>query len=296
MDGFQNTLDQDLHTPIVLIAFNGWSDTGTVTTDLADHLINTYAGNRFLSVDPEEYYVFTEIRPEVRITSEGVREIQWPKNEGFVCQIPETNQDLIIIRGVEPNTNWKKFATQLSEIIAETKPKLVCTLVARPAAMPHTRPILVSGSSADKEMARTYGLEDSTYQGPTGLIGVAHDAMRKHNLPLISYAALIPHYLSVEENPPATIALLKALEPVLGFSVPTTSLEEESVHFLERVEEASKQDSQIGSYVKTLEERYEEMHSFDKSAGDMDAGDANLSADDVLRDVEDLLRRSEEEQ
>ena len=145
-------------------------------------------------------------------------------------------------------------------------------------------------------MARTYGLEASTYQGPTGLIGVAHDAMRKHNLPLISYAALIPHYLSVEENPPATIALLKALEPVLGYSVPTTILEEESVHFLERVEEASKQDSQIGSYVMTLEERYEEMHTFDKPADNMGAGDANLSADDVLRDVEDLLRRSEEEQ
>ena len=86
------------------------------------------------------------------------------------------------------------------------------------------------------------------------------------------------------------------MEPILGFSVPTTSLEEESVHFLERVEEASKQDSQIGSYVKTLEERYEEMHTFDKSTDNMDAGDANLSADDVLRDVEDLLRRSEEEQ
>ena len=295
MDGFQVNLDQDLRSPIVLLAFSGWSDTGTVTVDLASHLIDTYAGRRFLSVDPEDYYVFTETRPEVKLDSSGLREIHWPKNEGFACYIPEATQDLVLIRGVEPNTNWKRFSAQLSTVIAEIKPKLVCTLVARPAAMPHTRPIVVSGSSADEEIARVYGLESSRYQGPTGLIGVAHDAMRKHDLPLISLAASIPHYLSVEENPPATIALIKALEPILGFSPPTTSLEEESVRFLERVEEASKQDSQIGSYVKTLEERYAEMHIFDESTATETEAAANLSADDILRDVEDLLRHREDE-
>ena len=134
----------------------------------------------------------------------------------------------------------------------------MCTLVARPAATPHTRPVPISGSAADSALARRFGLGPSGYQGPTGIIGVLHDAMRKHGLPLVSLAASVPHYLSVDENPPATLALLRALEPMLGFAPPLDELERDSEAFLQRVEEASSGDDQIIQYVRALEEQYQE--------------------------------------
>ncbi len=284
MDGFEVSPVEGLRSPVVVLAFTGWSDTGTVTTDVARHLIETTKAERFINVDPEEYFVFTETRPEVRLVEGGLREITWPTNEAWASRLAGAPHDLVTVTGTEPNLRWEPFAARFSSAIAALEPSLVCTLVARPAATPHTRPIPVSGSAADAALARRFGLGPSRYQGPTGIIGVLHDSMRKHGLPLVSVAASVPHYLSVDENPPATLALLRALQPMMEYAPPLGDLERECEAFLERVEEASSGDDQIVQYVRALEEQYQE--------GDVPIiePDAELSADDVLRDVEDLLR------
>ena len=284
VDGFEVSPVEGLRSPVVVLAFTGWSDTGTVTTDASRYLIEASSAERFINVDPEEYFVFTETRPEVRLVDGGLREITWPTNEAWAARLPDSPHDLIAVTGTEPNLRWEPFAARFAGALAALEPSLVCTLVARPAATPHTRPIPISGSAADATLARRFGLAPSQYQGPTGIIGVLHDAMRKHGLPLVSVAASVPHYLSVDENPPATLALLRALEPMIGFAPSFDELVRESAAFLERVEEASSGDDQIGQYVRALEERYQE--------GDVPAvqPDSDLSADDILRDVEDLLR------
>lgn len=267
------------------MAFTGWSDTGTVTTDTAQRLIDAYSAERFITVDAEDYFVFTETRPLVEMDPFGGRHIKWPRNEAFAAQVPGAEHDIIIVVGTEPNLRWRTFSETLSDAIAAHAPSLVCTLIARPAATPHTRPVPVTGSSADPALATKYGLGRSMYQGPTGILGVLHDSLRRRGAPLISLAAGVPHYLNVEENPPATIALLKALEPVLGAMPPMGDLESERERFVKRVEEASSGDDQIGAYVHTLEEHYGEIDD------DTDAEGGDLpSADDILRDVEDFLR------
>lgn len=267
------------------MAFTGWSDTGTVTVDAARRLVDAYRAERFLEVDPEEYYVFSETRPTVALGPDGIREIHWPENEAYAAKITDAAHDMVVVRGVEPNLKWASFATRLADALAALNPSLVCTLVARPAATPHTRPIPVTGSSADPALAARYGLGRSMYQGPTGILGVIHDELRKRDVPLISLAAGVPHYLNVEENPPATIALLRALEPVLGLVPPLGDLESEGERFIERVEEASRGDDQIGQYVRTLEEHYGETAEEEES----EEGDLP-SADELLKDVEDFLR------
>jgi hypothetical protein len=284
MDGFEFSSQPELRAPVVIIAFTGWSDTGTVTVDAAQRLIDAYSARRFLVVDPEDYYVFTDTRPTVQLDGSGLRELQWPRNEAFAARLPDAAHDIVVVRGVEPNLRWRTFAERFGEAIAGFGPSLVCTLVARPAATPHTRPIPVTGSSADAALAAKFGLGRSTYQGPTGIVGVLHDVLRRKGAPLISLAAGVPHYLNVEENPGATMALLRALEPVVGLPPPLGDLEDQEVRFRERVEEASRGDDQIRTYVKTLEEHYGEQEASDEGAGGLP------SADDLLRDVEDFLR------
>jgi len=290
VDGFSVSEVPPLRSPVVIMAFTGWSDTGTVTTDVAEHLIDAYDGKRFLSVDPEDYYVFTEIRPGVRLNEEGQREIEWPENEASYIQLPEI--DLVVVHGVEPNLRWHAFSERMAEAIAALSPSLICTLVARPAATPHTRPIPVSGSSADPQLAARFGLGRSLYQGPTGIIGVIHDALRRRGIPLISLAAGVPHYLNVEENPLATKALLQALRPVLGFEPDLGDLDEEGERFIARVAEASQGDEQIRQYVTMLEEHYGESGPPPGIADDGEPAELPPAAD-ILRDVEDFLRGSQ---
>lgn len=286
VDGFTVSEVPGLRSPVVIMAFTGWSDTGTVTVDTAQHLVDAYNGEQFLTVDPEDYYVFTDSRPHVRIDEEGVRRLDWPKNEAYFARMPDAPNDLVIVMGAEPNLRWRTFSERLTDAISALNPSLICTLVARPAATPHTRPIPVTGSSADPRLAARFGLGRSLYQGPTGILGVLHDSLRRRGANLISLAAGVPHYLNVEENPPATLALLHALEPVLGITPPIGDLEDEVTAFASRVEEASRGDDQIASYVRTLEEGYGE------GDGEVqpEAGGELPSADDILRDVEDFLR------
>jgi proteasome assembly chaperone (PAC2) family protein len=293
VDGFSlSPVDPPLRSPIVILAFTGWSDTGTVTTDAANHIVEMFGGQQFLEVDPEDYYVFTDTRPTVSIDESGIRRLHWPQNVAFAVRTGLGEHDLVVVRGVEPNLRWRTFASRLAAAIVPLRPYLVCTLVARPAATPHTRPIPVTGSSADPRLAARYGLGRSLYQGPTGIIGVIHDALRTEKLDLISLAAGVPHYLSIEENPPATLALIRALEPILGFSIPEGDLEERAATFVERVNEASSGDDQVGTYVRTLEEQYEDDID-DEGTTDDEAGASELpSADDILKDVEDFLRGS----
>ena len=288
VDGFTVSEIPQLRSPIVVMSFTGWSDTGTVTTDAATQLIQSLGGQPFLEVDPEEYYVFTETRPTVRIDEDGVRRLEWPENRAYYCEVEGQEHDLIVVRGAEPNLRWRSFSERLTDAIAGTSPSLICTLVARPAATPHTRPVPVTGSSADAALAARFGLARSMYQGPTGIIGVLHDTFRRRGVGLISLAAGVPHYLNVDENPAATMALLQALGPVLGFQPELGDLPEESLRFVERVEEASQGDDQIGSYVRALEDQYPAQA---EATGD--EAEAGLpSTDDILRDVEDFLRGS----
>lgn len=287
VDGFTVSEVPGLRSPVVIMAFTGWSDTGTVTVDTAQHLVDAYNGEQFLTVDPEDYYVFTDSRPHVRIDEEGVRRLDWPKNEAYFARMPDAPNDLVIVMGAEPNLRWRTFSERLTDAISALNPSLICTLVARPAATPHTRPIPVTGSSADPRLAARFGLGRSLYQGPTGILGVLHDSLRRRGANLISLAAGVPHYLNVEENPPATLALLHALEPVLGITPPIGDLEDEVTAFASRVEEASRGDDQIASYVRTLEEGYGEG---DEEEVQPEAGGELPSADDILRDVEDFLR------
>jgi hypothetical protein len=287
VDGFTLSEVPQLRSPVVIMAFTGWSDTGTVTVDTAQHLVDAYSGERFLTVDPEDYYVFTDSRPHVRIDEEGIRRLDWPKNEAYFARLPDAPNDLVVVMGAEPNLRWRTFSERMADVIAGLNPSLICTLVARPAATPHTRPIPVTGSSADPRLAARFGLGRSLYQGPTGILGVLHDALRRRGANLISLAAGVPHYLNVEENPPATLALLHALEPVLGVTPPIGDLEDEVTAFASRVEEASRGDDQIASYVRTLEEGYGEGEEEEVQP---EAGGELPSADDILRDVEDFLR------
>jgi hypothetical protein len=286
VDGFEVSPVSGLRSPVVIVAFTGWSDTGTVTVDTAQRLVDAYSARRFLTVDPEDYYVFTDTRPTVKIDSAGLRGVKWPENEAYTAVLSGAAHDIVIVKGAEPNLRWRTFSERLGEVIAGFNPSLVCTLVARPAATPHTRPVPVTGSSADPALAERFGLGRSSYQGPTGIIGVIHDVLRRHDVPLISLAAGVPHYLNVDENPPATMALLRALEPVIGLPPPLGDLEDEGVGFMERVEDASRGDDQIRAYVRTLEEHYGEQEEDEDNA----PSTALPSTEDILRDIEDLLR------
>ena len=94
------------------------------------------------------------------------RRIEWPTTRISVARPPDSDRDIVLIRGIEPNMRWRGFCDELIAILTELDVSIVVALGALLADTPHTRPTPVTGSAYDDESARAYGLEASRYEGP----------------------------------------------------------------------------------------------------------------------------------
>ncbi|HWJ66801.1 MAG TPA: PAC2 family protein [Nocardioides sp.] len=240
--------------PVVIAAFEGWNDAAESATAVVDHLMRVWDAQVVAAIDPEDYYDFQVNRPNVGIDDNGFRKLTWPSTHVAVASPPDLDRDVILIRGIEPNMRWRAFTAELLAAIDELGGELLVTLGALLSDSPHTRPIPVSGSSTEPDLLERLDLEQSTYEGPTGIVGVLQDACTQVDLPAVSYWAAVPHYVAQPPCPKATLALLGRLEDLLETSIPLGDLPEEARAWERGVDELAEEDEDIADYVRSLEE------------------------------------------
>ncbi|MBS4753857.1 PAC2 family protein [Nocardioides sp. zg-ZUI104] len=244
----------DLHRPVVIAAFEGWNDAAESATSLVDHLMEVWDAHVVAAIDPDEYYDFQVNRPVVGIDENGFRKLTWPSTHVAVASPPGLDRDVILIRGIEPNMRWRQFTAELLAVIDELGGELLVTLGALLSDSPHSRPIPVSGSSTEPELMDQLTLEHSTYEGPTGIVGVLQDACVKVDLPAVSFWAAVPHYVAQPPCPKATLALLGKLEDLLEMPIPLGDLPDDAIAWERGVDELAEEDEDIADYVRSLEE------------------------------------------
>lgn len=240
--------------PVVIAAFEGWNDAAESATAVVDHLMKAWNARVVAAIDPEDYYDFQVNRPTVGIDENGFRKLTWPSTHVAVASPPNLDRDVILIRGIEPNMRWRQFTAELLEVIDELGGELLVTLGALLSDSPHTRPIPVSGSSTEPDLLDRLDLEQSTYEGPTGIVGVLQDACTRVDLPAVSYWAAVPHYVAQPPCPKATLALLSRLDDLFDISLPLGDLPEEARAWERGVDELAEEDEDIADYVRSLEE------------------------------------------
>jgi proteasome assembly chaperone (PAC2) family protein len=219
-----------------------------------DHLMKVWNARVVAAIDPEEFYDFQMNRPVVGTNEEGMRRITWPSTQLAVASPPGALRDVILLRGIEPNMRWRQFCAELIAGATELGAELVVTLGALLADTPHTRPIPVTGTATEPELCDRLKLEQSNYEGPTGIVGVFQDACTQRDIPAVSFWAAVPHYVAQPPCPKATLALVGQLEDLLELSIPLDDLPEESRAWERGVDELAEEDEEIGDYVRALEE------------------------------------------
>ena len=117
------------------------------------------------------------------------------------ARVPAADRDLLFLQGIEPSLRWRTFAEAIADGARQLGVKLVLTLGALLADVPHTRPVSISGLASDQELIDRLGLERTNYEGPTGIIGVLHDACQRASLPSASLWAAVPHYVAAAPEP-----------------------------------------------------------------------------------------------
>jgi len=282
----------ELERPVLISAFTGWNDAAEAASVALGTLRDAWEARRFGSFDSEEFFDYQSTRPQIKLVEGVTRRIEWPENVLWATA-PSLEaaggRGVILLSGPEPNFRWRAFCAAVIELAKELKVELVVTMGALLADVPHSRPVSVSANSQDPSLVENLNLSASRYEGPTGITGVLHRACAEANLPSVSFWAAVPHYLPAVPSPPAALALLDSLSSLFGMEVDTSSLERGAAAYQEQISAAVSQDSDLSSYVRMLEER------FDSQAGQEPR---NLpSGDELARELESFLRdqRREEE-
>jgi predicted ATP-grasp superfamily ATP-dependent carboligase len=262
-----------LRAPAMVCAFQGWNDAGDAASSAVSFLASSLNASRFAQIDSEEFYDFQANRPNIQLTDGQTREIVWPTVEVFEARAPRAPRDLVIVQGVEPSLRWRAFSAHLVELAEALGVQIVVTLGALLADVPHTRPVTMTGFASDPSLVESLGLATSSYEGPTGIVGVLHSACLDAGLPSASLWAGVPHYVAAAANPKAALALLRRVESLIGVSIDVSELEVSAADYERQVGLAVQSDPDIQAFVERLEQAAEseesELMPEDVPSGDM---------------------------
>ena len=281
----------ELERPVLIAGFTGWNDAAEAASLAVRTIGEQWEAKRFGSFDGEEFFDYQTIRPQIKLVEGVTRTVEWPENELSATEARVGalgGRGAIMLSGPEPNFRWRAFSQAVVDLAHELDVRLVVTLGALLADVPHSRPVSVAANAQDPSLVENLGLSASRYEGPTGITGVLHRYCASKDLPSVSFWASVPHYLPSVPSAPAALALLHSLSNLLGTSFDTTHLESASEDYQRQVSVAVAQDSDLASYVRTLEERYDAQ---------TESGERNLpSGDELARELERFLREKGEEE
>jgi proteasome assembly chaperone (PAC2) family protein len=274
----------ELRKPALVCAFKGWNDAGEAASAALGFLADSFDATEVARIDPEEFYDFTAVRPTVRLSEGLTRVIDWPENSLHGARVPGAERDLLLFQGVEPSLRWRAFCQILIDMARELRCEMVITIGALLADVPHTRPVPITGICSDEAMVQRFGFERSSYEGPTGIVGVLHHACAQAGLTSVSLWASVPHYVAAAPNPKAALALIRSFEGVAGVAVDALDLEQSADDYERQVNAAVATDPDVKSFVERLERTLDEVTE--------DAPPEQLpSADAIARDFQRFLKQ-----
>jgi proteasome assembly chaperone (PAC2) family protein len=272
----------ELRSPVLISAFAGWNDAAGAATTALTTAAESLDAELIAQIDPEEFFDFQANRPTIRMTEGQTREIEWPGNVLLAATPAGAERDLILLAGTEPNLRWRTFGDGIAEIAESLGIEMVVTLGALIADVAHTLPVPITGLASDEQLVEQLDLSRSNYEGPTGVVGVLHDACRRRGIPSASLWAAVPHYVAAVPNPKAALALLRRLEGLVGVAMEASDLEEETESYESQVSRAVAANPEIEELVKRLEEEQAERLDVEE---DVPSGEA------LARDFERYLRQ-----
>jgi len=242
-----------LRSPILVCAFRGWNDAAAAASTALASIANDLEGEQIASIDPEDFFDFQSTRPTIQMDEGQTRRIEWPENNVIAVPVPSADRDLVLFDGTEPNLRWRTFSETIATVADALGVEMVITLGALIAEVSHTLPVPITGLASSQELVEELELERSSYEGPTGIVGVVHDLCRQSGLDSASLWAAVPHYVAAVPNPKAALALLRRLEGLTGIAVEASELEEETDDYEEQIGRAVAANPEIEELVARIE-------------------------------------------
>jgi len=275
-----------LRNPVLVAAFRGWNDAAAAASSALAFVAGRLGAKRFAGIDPDEFYDFQATRPLVDLTTPGGHLLKWPEVELSAAPAPQSARDLVLVAGAEPSMRWRTFCGVLLDVARDVQASMVLTLGSLLADVPHTRPVRLTGMASDPELVAGLGMREPSYRGPTGIVGVLHEAAMERGFTAVSLWAPASHYAAGVTNAKATLALVRGLEVTTGITIGADDLAAAADAYVDQVSRAVEADPRLRSLVEQLEQAADEEAPDD--AGPLPSGD------DIAREFERYLQRRED--
>ncbi|MCC7371172.1 MAG: PAC2 family protein [Chloroflexi bacterium] len=293
-----------LRRPILIASFAGWPDAAEVASGSARYLARKLRARRFAEIDPEEFYVFTETRPNTIILAPGQRALEWPSNEFFAWNNPDGEHDLVILQGREPNLNWREYVDLVLDLAKRLDVSQVIALGGTYDAVSHRGQVSLSGHATSDELrerlAGEFNISPSGYEGPSSVQSALLDGCREKGILAASLWGHAPHYVRAAPNPKVTHAMLKVLRTLLEIELDINELHAQGEQLEEKVDAAMLENPELRDYIDQLDVVDSDGDDDDESEVTVDQlmADLPLSRPDpaeVMRELEEILGMNRQE-
>jgi len=280
-----------LRRPLLIAAFTGWNDAGEAASAAVRFMHRRWRAETIANIDPENFYDFTQARPKVRL-ERGERVIDWPANVISAKRLDNLDRDVILLAGTEPHLAWHAYVGAILEICATFEVSGILTLGALLAEVSHTRPVRVNGSATEDELARSLEVDPrtrSTYQGPTGIVGVINQMARDVDIPAGSLWANMPFYVQRTPNPKGTLAILERLNRAFDFQLTLHDLEVFAARFEAQVASDIEGNPEVAAYARRVAEQLDEDEE-EEPEFELEQPEELPDAESMVNELERFLR------
>jgi proteasome assembly chaperone (PAC2) family protein len=294
MDHVEFDREPPANLTTLVMAFGGWIDAGRAATGALRHLARDLGATRVARIDPEEFFVFTQERPEVRLRADGDRDLHWPPSEFLVWEPPGGREGLLLFSGPEPHQRWRAYTKAFLDVAERCGVRRIVSLGALLAGAPHTRPIRVTARSTDpaaRSLLEAWGIyRRPTYEGPTGISSVVLDAAERRGMQHIGFMGQAPHYLRDSENPAAIQTLVGYVARLLDLSLDMSQFAEAIEDFRTQCDQAVARDRATREHVRQLEQEYDA--TVGEEGQPLPGGE--VDSEKLMQELQEFLRKQRE--
>lgn len=269
----------DVDRPVLIMALRGWIDAGMGAEAATEAMTTGLDPVTVARFDADSLLDWRARRPIMRLEDGVNANVTWEETE-LVHVRDAAGNDVLILMGNEPDHSWLAFSEQVVDLASDLGTRLVLGLGAYPAPAPHTRPVMIASSASDPDL--TNGFVRNTVEVPTGVQGLIERRAALRGLPVLGLWAQVPHYVSAMPYPPASLALVEAVNEVGELALPSADLAERAEASRARIEELIGHNPEHRAMVAQLEEQADHTDTTTRMA--------STSGDELAAELERFLK------
>lgn len=242
--------------PVLVHGLEGFADAGHAVTLATNHLRQSLESALVASFDVDELVDYRARRPQMTFSADHFTEYRAPELNLYALR-DTAGTPFLLLAGVEPDFKWEKFTTAVRLLAEQFRVSKAVSLSAIPMAVPHTRPLPVTGHASDSALVKDGQRLGADVRVPGNASALLELRLEQHGHTTQGFTVHVPHYLAQSEYPAAALTLLENTAHAAGLALPLGALEQSARETAGQIEEHIAANPEIGAFVHGLEQQYD---------------------------------------